>query len=191
MEWDKYYEIQKDKGPSALLVEAVSYCGQREYALDLGAGPLNDTKWLLGRGFHVVAIDSSPTMAKLASFINDSRFQPLISSFDDYPFPIETFDLINAHWSLPFEAPQAFGQMFNKLKKALKHSGIFVGQFYGIKDAWNVPKTRMSFHSRDRVEELLSGMEVLKLDEELENIAGVCGQSKLWHVFHVIARRVS
>jgi len=46
------------------------------------------------------------------------------------------------------------------------------------------------FHSKNQVEELLSELEVLKLEEVDKDGKLANGSPKHWHIFHIIARRV-
>jgi tellurite methyltransferase len=47
----------------------------------------------------------------------------------------------------------------------------------------------MTFHTKQQVEELLSNMEILELNEEDKDGKTANGALKHWHVFHVIARQ--
>jgi len=60
--WDEFNKATEGKGPRTLLVEAVSL--PRGKALDLGAGTLNDSKFLAELGHDVTAVDSNPAVAK-------------------------------------------------------------------------------------------------------------------------------
>lgn len=46
------------------------------------------------------------------------------------------------------------------------YAGIFVGQFFGVHDQWNVPGRDMTFFTREQAEERLRGLEVIGLEEE-------------------------
>lgn len=77
------------------------------------------------------------------------------------------------------------------MKDAIRHDGIFVGQLFGIHDQWNVPGRPMTFLTREQVLELLRGLEIIELDEDDVDGHVANGSPKHWHVFHVIARKVS
>ena len=117
------------------------------------------------------------------------KVEYVISSFDNYAFPENKFDLVSAQFSLPFNSPQDFNDVFNNIIKSLKAGGIFVGQLFGERDQWNNPETGMTFHTREQVEELLKGLEVLELKEEEKDEKPVVGDIKHWHIFHIIARK--
>jgi SAM-dependent methyltransferase len=133
---------------------------------DLGAGALNDTKYLLEEGFQkVIAIDREPSVKELGQEINSEKLEIVISSFESFEFPENTFDLINAQYSLPFIPPESFNEVFKKIKSSLKTGGIFVGQLFGERDEWR-DNPLMTFHTSEEVKGLLSGVEVIDLREE-------------------------
>lgn len=188
-DWISHNAITKSKAATGLLQRAVVFCEGRGKAFALGAGNASDTEFLLEQGFEVVELDSSPIIAKSTEVIDDPRLTIIQSSFEDYPFPINKFDLINAQWSLPFTAPHAFEEMFHRLIDSLRPGGVFVGQFFGKNDAWNTPQKSMTFHGKEEIGTLLTDMEILELSEEEKDIANTAGVTKHWHVFHVIARK--
>lgn len=184
-QWQKYYEDTKSKPSSKLLLEALSFVKNKSKALDLGAGALVESKYLLSQGFEVVAVDQE----KFPEAITDVKFNFIQSTFKDYVFAKSNFDLITAQFSLPFNGKDGFDSLWNKIMVSLKPEGIFTGQLFGLNDEWNVPSSELIFHSRKQVEQLLSGMEVLKLEEIDKNSKLSNGNPKHWHVFHIIARR--
>lgn len=183
--WQGYYEDTKNKPVSKLLLEALPLVVNRGRALDLGAGALVDSKYLLSLGFVVVALDQE----KFAEQIVDEKFTFVQSAYNDYEFPEASFDLISAQWSLPFQGPVDFEKLWRKMIDSLKPGGLFVGQLFGLNDEWNLSDTKLAFHSKEQVGKLLAELEILKL-EELERDGELAnGQPKHWHVFYVIARK--
>jgi SAM-dependent methyltransferase len=149
---------------------------------------------LLDRGFsHVVAVDAEPGAGEVLKHVPDDckgGLEFVHSSFDEFEFGQSRYDLINAQFALPFNPPETFDEMFDRLKQSLKSGGVFVGTLYGENDEWNKPGDRRTFHSRLEVEELLEGLETLIFEEE-DNPNGQLanGTPKHWHSFMVIARR--
>lgn len=94
--WKEYYKAKASNPPSKVLVDALQYVKNKETALDLGAGGLVDTKFLLQEGFNVAAVDSSPAAAALANEIQDSKFKFYESTYDTFNFLPETYDLVSA-----------------------------------------------------------------------------------------------
>ena len=189
--WKEFVEKTKERGPRPLLVKALALVHDKDEALDLGAGALNDSKYLLEQGFkHVTAVDKENLAENLMGDLPKDQLSYSISSFEDFNFPEDTFDLINAQFSLPFIQPSEFQRVFSSMKQSLKPAGIFVGQLFGVNDDWS-KNPNMSFHTREQVGQLLAGMEVVELKEEEKDEKPVVGKLKHWHVFHIIARAKS
>lgn len=187
--WVEYIEKTKDKGPRPLLVKALSYVKSKDEALDLGAGALNDTKYLIAEGFkHVTTVDKENLAGDILQTIPSDRISYIVSSFDDFPFVINKFDLVNAQYSLPFNSSDTFLEVFDKIKESLKSGGIFVGQLFGVRDTWNKEETTMTFHTKEEVEKLISDMEIIEFTEEEKDDMPAVGDMKHWHVFHIITR---
>lgn len=187
--WQTYHENTKERSPSKSLVQALNLVQERDTALDLGAGALTDTKYLLENDFKkVVAVDSEPSIADRGEQINDPRLEINVNRFENFEFAQNTFDLINAQFSLPFTHPTSFEDVFVKVKNSLKQGGIFVGQLFGDRDEWaNDPK--ITFHTREQALELLSDLEVIEFNEEEKDGTTASGSKKHWHFFRVLAQK--
>jgi tellurite methyltransferase len=86
-------------------------------------------------------------------------------------------------------APDRFDEVFDRVKRALRPGGIFVGQFFGVHDQWNVPGRAITFFTREQAEERLRGLEVIEFQEEDADSFTADGSPKHWHVFHILARK--
>jgi tellurite methyltransferase len=186
--WADFYKVTKDNPHWPLLEKAVLLHGHKGYALDLGCGAGRDTRYLLAQGWSVKAVDNDPNAIALLAELAQDKLQVVQSSFADYAFEYEAYDLISAQFSLPFTPRASFNRVFTHLKQALKAGGIFTGQFFGIHDEWNIPKNDMTFLTREQVEELLNDMKVMEFMEEDKMGNTAAGVMKHWHVFHVIAQ---
>ena len=101
--WDEYNEITKNKPPRKLLTKVATTGG---YALDLGAGALNDTRYLLEQGYEVDVVDSNPSILELGKDLKKVRL--FVSRFDAFDFPIAKYDLINAGVCVPVQSARDF-----------------------------------------------------------------------------------
>jgi len=128
--WQEYYEDTKSKSPSKMLLEALPFVENKSKALDLGAGALVESKYLLSMGFDVVAVDQE----RFPEEITNDKFKFVQGSFKDYEFPKESFDLITAQFSLPFNGKNGFTELWNKVVASLKTNGVFVGQLLVLND---------------------------------------------------------
>lgn len=185
-----YIEARRFDPPRPLLLKAAALAARKDHALDAGAGALNATKYLLSAGFaHVTALDAAPSAQKLAVELPPDRVTFVLSRFEDFAFPAGTYDLVNAEFSLPFIRAENFAAVFVRLLGAVGRGGLFTGQLFGLKDSWNVVDSGMNFHSRAAVESLLSGFELLEVEEEDHPGKTKLGDDKHWHIFHIIARK--
>lgn len=185
--WENFYKLTKNKPPWPLLVEAVNLLSQRKDALDLGCGAGRDTRFLLEEGFRVIAVDSDPHAVALMTSFSQDYLRVVQSSFETFDF--ETYDLVNAHFALPFLSEEYFHVVFARIKEALHAGGLFVGQFFGVNDEWNTPENQMTFLTREQAEEELRGLKTHVFREEDIDSHVADGTPKHWHVFHIIAQK--
>jgi trans-aconitate methyltransferase len=183
-----YIEARRFDPPRPLLLKAAALVDRKEHALDVGAGALNATKYLLSAGFsHVTALDASPHAQKAAEEIPRQQVTFVLSRFEDFPFPANSYDLVNAEFSLPFMNRGNFESVFPKLLNSIRGGGIFTGQLFGTNDSWNVENSGMTFHTRPQVEAFFSAFELIHLEEEDHPGTTKLGEPKHWHIFHIIA----
>lgn len=189
--WKEHIKDLEGVPPRELLVEAAEMVGSKKEALDLGPGALSDSIYLLSQGFeHVTAVDIHDTARELAKKLPQDKFDFVVSSFEDFAFGENTYDLINAQYSLPFNPPESFSNVIEKIKSSLKRGGVFTGNFLGMKDSWyEKRKGEMSFQTRTVLEELFADMETITFEEEERDGKTTDGKEKHWHLFNVIARK--
>ncbi|HLQ30971.1 MAG TPA: class I SAM-dependent methyltransferase [Ktedonobacteraceae bacterium] len=186
-DWETFYTFTKDSPPWPLLVRAVSLLTHKGRALDLGAGAGRDTLYLLQQGFRVTSVDSDPHAVAILSSFPQENLQVVEASFEDFAF--ETYDLINAQFALPFLSQRRFREVFERVTRAIRPGGIFVGQFFGIHDQWNTPEHDMTFLTRGQAEAVLQDMDIIEFNEVDMDGHVADGSPKHWHTFHIIARR--
>jgi tellurite methyltransferase len=185
-----YIAARRFDPPRPLLMRAAELAAAKDHALDAGAGALNATKYLLSAGFaHVTALDSAPASEKAAEELPPDRVTFVLSRFEDFTYPLNAYDLVNAEFSLPFIRRDDFAAVFARLLGAVKPGGLFTGQLFGLNDSWNTPESGMNFHARDAVERLLGGWDIVELEEEDHPGKTKLGEPKHWHIFHILARR--
>ncbi len=187
-DWSDYYKATQSKPPRPLLVKALEYVNNKVKAIDIGGGALNDTKYLLDQGFEVTVIDKSPLVEQEAKKIPNNKLQAITTSFEDFSFSNEEYDLASAMFALPFTSPTHFNEVLEKIKRSLKKGGIFCGQFFGDRDEWNI-NPKMTFHTKAEVENLLKDLEVISFKEDEKEDKTATGGMKHWHIFHIIARK--
>lgn len=187
-DWNQYVKQTKEKKPRQLLCDALSFVKNKDVALDLGAGALNDSKYLLEQGFlKVIAVDQIENK-EILSNISDKRLLFKKEDIRDFSFSQDEFDLINAQFVLFFLNKESIKKIFFEIKKALSEDGIFVGQLLGLRDSWsNI--LGVTLLTKEEVEELLSDFEVIHFLEEENDKEVVDGGLKHWHIFHFIVKK--
>ena len=137
------------------------HSGQRRRAVDLGAGAGNESLYLLGLGWDVIAIDPEPhaieTIASRALALKESTPGKTIGTIDcrlttmqDMELKPESVHLINASFSLPYVPADEMDAVWHQCVAALDDGGVFTGHFFGPDHEWHRNQS-MSFYS---VEEL-------------------------------------
>jgi tellurite methyltransferase len=189
-DWQNYFKLTAQRPPSKLLVEALPFVKDRGEALDLGAGSLRDSRFLLVQGFQrVVAVDKELLPPEILNTISSEKFQYIHTDFNSYTFQPGQFDLINAQYSLPFNGAEYFERLINNIKHALKENGIFVGQLFGDRDEWNGSSNDLVFHTKKEAKALISDMQIIHFTEEERDGKTAEGTPKHWHVFNFIIKK--
>lgn len=191
-DWVGYYDAQIGREPREVLVRVLERF-QREgrvgSAVDLGCGDGTDTVELLNRGWEVVSIDAQgDSIRRVREKIPPeaaSRSTTIVSAMEDANLP--RADLVFASFSLPFCRPDAFPDLWHRLRSSLYPGGRFAGELFGDRDSW-ASDPDMTFHDAGAARSLFDGLEVESFEEEEEDGEAFDGQ-KHWHVFHVIPRR--
>lgn len=187
--FSNFFETTKNLPPHRLLQEAVSLIDKKDRALDLGAGALRDTRFLLSDGFkEVVAVDASGETSAMAEAIGDERLTAVESRFEDYQFPQNWFDLVSSQFALPFCYPEQFPRVFDSLVSSLVQKGVFTGHLFGDRDEWaNKQSLAKTFHTKAEAEEVFTGLDIRKFNEVEVDGQIADGTPKHWHYFEVIA----
>lgn len=187
---EKYFGATEEEPANPVLVRALEYILSKDSALDLGAGALRDSKYLIDAGFRkVTAVDKEPATEEIAKGLSNPNLICIISSFENFGFPVEEYDLVNAQFSLPFNPPGSLISILDKIKVSLKPGGIFAGQLFGINDEWNTGNKKRSFHTHEQVKEMFSDMDIINFGEVDRDGKTAVGDIKHWHFFNIIARR--
>jgi hypothetical protein len=100
--------------------------------------------------------------------------------------------MINSSFALPLCPPSAFHELWARIIDALEPGGRFCGQFFGDRDSWAAPgsgKSGITFLKRSEAEALLATLEIERFLEEETEAERPVGQSKHWHIFHIVAKK--
>jgi tellurite methyltransferase len=190
--WKEYYEKTQNKPPHDLLLKALRHtAGNR--ALDLGAGALRDSAYLVEQGYRVTAVDSAEEFVHLdTSRFDKNAFTPFHGTFRDFfekYKPDQEFDLVNAQNAISFAPRNEIESLFQNIYKCLKKGGIFTGNVLGLDDEWNEKQDTMAFLTKDEVRSALAGLEIIYFAEVFEKALSAMGTMKKWHLFEFIVKK--
>lgn len=197
-DWSSYFKNKSNLVPRDTLLKALEFfenentSDEQMFAIDLGCGHGSDTLELLKRKWKVLAIDSSAEgLAILEDSVIPSRkrnFRKVNMSFED--LKLMKCDLLNASYSLPFCKPEFFSRMMKEIDSSILKGGRFSGNFFGKNDSWAGNKN-MTFHTKEELLNFFRNFEIEYLEEKDEDGVTASGESKHWHVYSVIARKIT
>jgi tellurite methyltransferase len=187
---DTYAALRAGSKANPFLISALSHLpmGARR-ALDIGAGPLNDTRFLLGAGLSVDAVDRDPLVARLAGQIGDPRLDFVQADIRDFEIARGAYALIVAIHALPFLERDDVFRLVPRLVDGLAKDGILCCTMFGPEDGWAVCRPHMTFLSRPEVEALFRPLEPLSIVEARYDGVTANNRAKRWHVMRCIFRR--
>ncbi|MEO7123210.1 MAG: class I SAM-dependent methyltransferase [Lacisediminihabitans sp.] len=191
MDWIKFFDASSGRAVRPLLPRVLEL---REdavpgVAVDLGCGDGTESRFLASQGWRVHAFDGArDTETRVPAGLSPAdaaRITARRVAFEDIQ-ALPANQLMYAGRSLPFCVEPEFPQLWSLIRGSLITSGLFVGDFFGPHDSW-FGRPGMNFHSREEVEALLDGLEILELTEN-EGPATTPFGDKHLHILTVIAR---
>lgn len=191
-DWADFYKALDSKPPRKTLIEALDRIGETKgLAVDLGCGNGNDTMELLSRGWCVLAIDASAESIKRVVDRTPVDLKDNLvtaqKAFEELTY-LPPCEFVYAGFALPFCKPSDYNRLWDMIVGAIKPTGWFAGQFFGIRDEWS-NNSDMTFHTVEQVRDLLSAFHVRWLLEVDEDATTATGTPKHWHAFSVVARK--
>src|SRR6266852_4227537 len=118
--WADFYKVTKENPHWPLMEKAVGLLGRTGWALDLRCGAGRDTRYLLAQGWDVTAVDGEARAIALLAELPQEHLQVIQSSFEDFTYGHERFDLVSAQFALPFIPRRSFTGVFARIKRAIK-----------------------------------------------------------------------
>lgn len=186
--WQQYYQQTRDGEVFSLLPRALLYSVPNQRALDLGAGALRNTRYLLEYGFEVTAVDSAPEFLDEAQNIDTPSFRAVQSTYTSFDYPANRYGLVVAAWALPFTDSRTLDDVVSRTLASLAPGGVFCGNFYGPEDGWSHIED-MTFVDEMKLRELFAQLEILSFEEIKRQGKTAAGTQKQWHYYNLIARK--
>jgi len=195
--WENYYEKTGKRPPRETLLFALARFDEDNLkerktlrAVDLGCGNGRDTVEMLRRGWKVLAVDAELSAieginARITGE-NKTLLETQVARFEGVILPKS--ELINSSFALPLVSPVDFPDLWDKILDALVPGGLVSCQLYGDRDSW-VGNPTITFFAKSAIDALLFPLEVEYFREEEEDSTTPRGNSKHWHIYHIVARR--
>jgi tellurite methyltransferase len=195
--WAKYYAATEGRPPRPTLLFALDrfavegVCGT---AADLGCGDGRDAIELLRRSWHVIGIDSEPVALERLRARDDL---PPGAQLDLRGEAFETaewgrVELVNSSFALPFCSPAAFPALWRKIDASILPSGRFAAQLCGPRDTWaerGMDNRPVTFQEEKDARALFANYTIEMFEEEETDSVTPRGETKHWHIFHVVAKK--
>lgn len=203
-DWAAYYAKTQSRPPRETVLRALDAFDRealpvdRRIAIDLGCGGGRDIPALLDRGWRVTAIDREahaeegirgrPEIGPDAL----ARIEFRLGDFTADEFVLPSATLVTSSFAL-FNCPLArFPVIWQKIRDALPPGGRFAGHLLGPKDSWAQPGGRfrdLTYLSRGDIDRLLAPFDIDWLWEEEDDSVTPRGESKHWHIWHIVAKK--
>ena len=138
--------------------------------LDLGAGTLNDCKFLLEQGFCVHAVDSEPDFVRMATRLKrqNPKFTFEQTDFKDLKLPENHYQMVVSVQSINFCQADSFDALMDTMTASLEPMGMFVGVIYGERDNYRHLRPTGCYPSEHKLSALFArgGMDIIALDHD-------------------------
>lgn len=185
-----YAQLRVGSQPSGFLVEALNGVDVPPGpVLDLGAGALNNARWLVKQGRAVHAIDIDPHMLSLARTLGHPRLRITCGDLREVQLAKETYALVVAIHVLPFMPRVDLSRVIDRIVNSMKPQGILCCTLFGTQDGWAGVRPKVTFLGRAEVDALLTPLHPLSVTEDRRLGVDAHDRPKMWHVYRCVLRK--
>jgi SAM-dependent methyltransferase len=186
--WSNYFRNVGDR-PNGLIAKILEEIprNKRSVALDLGAGNLRDSKYLLSQGFgSVIAVDDCEQSINFVVPGIILRNMPIQFFRGD----TDTINLVISCNTLFYLTNEEISNVFKEVYKCLAPGGVFVCNILGPKDGWIASKSKGIYPlKKSKVTTLGKNFSNFEVRERFESGVSSDGAPKIWHQWIVIAKK--
>ncbi|MGD9591496.1 MAG: class I SAM-dependent methyltransferase [Candidatus Berkiella sp.] len=168
---DRYFQSIMHAPPEEFVVMGLSKIpgnGTNKVALDLGSSIGRETKLLLQKGYHVIAVDNN---ARALQFMKSqsgiskykSNLKTVNASFENLDFKkLPKSDLVISSFALPFVPKSQFNRVWQELTASIKPGGhIIVNLFDPIYQFYS-NNNEMTFHTKSQAQALFHNFTIIE-----------------------------
>lgn len=192
----EYIKRTNNREPRKQLIRLVEKL-EPSSAIELGIGAGNETKFLLEKGWKVLAIDiNEKCQSQVISQIDAKQAQNFMfkkQKFETLELEKNSCDLLVAFDSLHFCNKKYFNDFFEKVIGAIRKDGYFIGNLLGVNDSWRKTKEiDMPFFTKEEIIELFKDFEFCTnglIESEIDGKTAVSEKNKHWHTFFIKAKK--
>ncbi len=188
LEWNDFIKKTNNKKHRILTELAIHWVKNKNRALDIGGGALNDSRFLINNGFIVDVIDIENIVLNIANELNNKKLNIKISHIENCDIGIEKYNFVIANYVLPFIKKKDIRHVMDNIFNSLKINGIFSGTFFGKNDFYR-KNTKIVFNSRRQVLDLLKEYEILYFSEIEKKHLNNNNELKDYHSFEFIVKK--
>ena len=205
--WSRYYAITGERPAWGTVLRAIERfaaddeaervsgggAGARtgpRLAVDLGCGGGRDARELLRAGWRVLAIDREAAAITAVETATPSHLREALEGrvADLADVEIPPCDLVNASLSLPFLAPEAYWETWERILAALPVGGRFAALLFGDRDG-SASDPSMTCPPPAEIRARLGSFEVEHWVEREEDTTTALGEPHYFHLVELVARR--
>lgn len=184
IDWDRYFEESAKKPLHPFLQKLEPHLPDAGFAVDLGCGVGTATKWLIDKGWRVLAIDVADeaircTRERVGDSDRVEMVQADILKFDPVPC-----DLLLCMFVTFFLPKETVVPTLTKWLGSIRTGGMFCGQILGPKDDWAT--AGMSYLSDTQVHELCKGFQIVEHERVCRLGKDMLGNEKQWDIHHLM-----
>jgi hypothetical protein len=187
-----YASLRLDREPNPLVVEALKQVPFRYgRALDIGAGALSDTRYLLQAGMSVDAVDIDPFTLRLAARLKHPCLNAIHEDVRRTAIAPAVYALIVAVHVLPFLPRVDLRTTISVITDGLVEEGVLCGTLFGDRDGWVGKKSLITFVSKSEAASYFAHLLPAIFSEDEYDGIDAQDRPKHWHVFRFILRKPS
>jgi tellurite methyltransferase len=189
--WSNYYKntLHKEPNKTAIIARKQFEITKDKIVLDIGSGTGCDSFYFLENGFTVFALDQEINALNIlkdkVQGKTDIHIKYILSQIQEYDIVDNSFDLINASYSLPFMPKNQLMDVWQNIYNGIMVNGILSCQLFGIHDDW-ANNAEMTFLSNTEVKEMCKKYRVIYFEELDEDGLIADKSAKHWHLFDLV-----